>query len=135
MNEKPITGIDHSSMVVANTEKALEFYADLLELEVDSNRPELDYPGVWLNVGALQIHLLEVPNPDPVENRPQHGGHDRHLALRVRSLDEIIKRLDQAGISYSVSRSGRKALFCRDYDGNAIELIEKPCFDHQSIHQ
>ncbi len=135
MSEKAIIGIDHSSMVVANTEKALEFYVNLLGLEVDSHRPELDYLGVWLNVGALQIHLLEVPNPDPVENRPQQGGRDRHLALQVRSLDEMMKRLEQAGISYSVSQSGRKALFCRDCDGNAIELIEKSCFDNQSTDQ
>jgi len=32
-------------------------------------------------------------------------------------------RLDAAGISYTPSRSGRAALFCRDPDGNALEFI------------
>ncbi|MBE9567906.1 MAG: VOC family protein [Proteobacteria bacterium] len=113
----------HCSMIVADTAKALDFYSGILGLEVDGSRPDLGYPGAWLNIGSGQIHLLELENPDPVEDRPEHGGRDRHLALQVNDLDEVIKRLDVAGIAYSKSKSGRQALFCRDFDGNAIELI------------
>jgi glyoxylase I family protein len=31
--------------------------------------------------------------------------------------------LDGARIAYTLSRSGRAALFCRDPDGNALEFI------------
>ncbi|MGD9172505.1 MAG: glyoxalase, partial [Candidatus Thiodiazotropha sp.] len=55
--------------------------------------------------------------------RPEHGGRDRHTAFLVSDLDSIRDRLDQAGIIYTTSRSGRKALFCRDPDKNTIELI------------
>lgn len=120
-----IDDIDHCSLVVADTEKSLGFYRDLLGLEHDLSRPQMAYPGAWLKVGNRQIHLLQVPNPDPVDNRPEHGGRDRHLAFRVRDLDSIVALLKQAGIAYSLSQSGRKALFCRDYDGNAIEMVEK----------
>ncbi len=119
-----ITRIDHASLIVASTDKALQFYSGILGLEVDPSRPDLGYPGAWLNVGGGQIHLLELPNPDPVDNRPAHGGRDRHLALVVSDLDELITRLETAGIAVSKSKSGRKAAFCRDYDGNAIELVE-----------
>ncbi len=44
---------------------------------------------------------------------------------RFQILNEIIRRLQAAGIGYSKSKSGRMALFCRDFDGNAIELVEK----------
>jgi glyoxylase I family protein len=47
------------------------------------------------------------------------------VALQVSDLEQIIRRLQAADISYSKSKSGRKALFCRDFDGNAIELVEK----------
>jgi len=30
--------------------------------------------------------------------------------------------LEKAGVPYSMSKSGRAALFCRDPDGNAIEF-------------
>ncbi len=124
--DKPLVkAIDHSSMIVADTGKALEFYKGILGLELDESRPDLGYPGAWLQLANGQIHLLEVVNPDPVENRPEHGGRDRHLALQVSDLTEIIQRLEKVGITYSKSKSGRAALFCRDFDGNAIELVEK----------
>jgi len=120
-----VSAIDHCSLIVADTEKALEFYRDILELKVDDSRPDLGYPGSWLQVGVTQIHLLQVPNPDITSNRPDHGGRDHHVALKVYDLDIIVQRLKQAGLDYSKSKSGRAALFCRDYDGNAIELVEK----------
>ena len=120
-----VKAIDHCSMIVAETAKALEFYMDILGLELDDSRPDLGYPGAWLQLANGQIHLLEVANPDPIENRPEHGGRDRHLALQVSDLTEIIQRLENVGITYSKSKSGRAALFCRDFDSNAIELVEK----------
>jgi glyoxylase I family protein len=119
-----VTELHHASLIVADTAQALEFYAGLLGLAVDPARPDLGYPGAWLQVGSRQIHLLELPNPDPVSGRPAHGGRDRHVALLVQGLDAVAARLEGAGVACSHSRSGRRALFCRDPDGNAIELIE-----------
>ena len=121
-----IMGIHHASLLVADTARALAFYRDLLGLGVIPERPDLGFPGAWLRVGAQQIHLLELPNPDPVTGRPDHGGRDRHLALVVRDLDALAGRLEQAGIPYTRSRSGRAALFCRDPDANALEFIPAP---------
>ncbi|MGB5277509.1 MAG: VOC family protein [Gammaproteobacteria bacterium] len=121
-----IRGFDHASVLVENTNRALEFYTGVLGLEQNHDRPELSYPGAWLDLGeGGQIHLIELPNPDPVHGRPAHGGKDRHTALTVSSLDEVIAQLDLAKLPYTLSSSGRRALFCRDYDGNTLELIEK----------
>ncbi|MGE0082243.1 MAG: VOC family protein [Thiohalomonadaceae bacterium] len=117
-----ITRIHHVSLLVADSGRALGFYRDVLGLEV-APRPELGFPGVWLQVGAQQIHLLELPNPDPVAGRPEHGGRDRHVAFAVDDLDAITARLETARIPYTRSRSGRPAIFCRDPDGNAVELV------------
>ena len=119
-----IKSILHASVIVADTKAALEFYQGVLGLERDPARPDLGYPGAWLNLGSQQIHLLELPNPDPVNGRPQHGGRDRHTAFAVDSVDELVMVLAQHGINYTLSRSGRRALFCRDPDGNALEFIE-----------
>lgn len=120
-----VAAIHHVSLIVADTARALAFYRDLLGLETDPARPDLGYPGAWLRVGGQQLHLLELPNPDPVEGRPAHGGRDRHLALSVDELDRLMARLDAAGVGYTLSRSGRRALFCRDPDANALELVEQ----------
>lgn len=119
-----ITTLHHVSVIVADTQRALAFYQQVLGLAVDDRRPDLGYPGAWLTIGDQQLHLLELPNPDPVHDRPAHGGRDRHLAVSVRSLDELIQSLDKHDIAYTVSKSGRRALFCRDPDGNALEFIE-----------
>ncbi len=120
-----VRAIDHCSLIVANTSKALEFYMGILGLEIDGSRPDLGYPGAWLQLADSQIHLMELPDPDAKSVRPEHGGRDHHVALQVTDLNVVIQRLQQAGINYSKSKSGRAALFCRDFDGNAIELVEK----------
>jgi len=118
-----VGGIAHATFIVSNLQSALAFYQGVLGLALDSNRPDLGFAGAWIDVGNQQIHLMELPNPDPIEGRPDHGGRDRHIALTVDNLDALADALDAAGISYSHSKSGRAALFCRDPDGNALEFI------------
>ncbi|MEJ2565646.1 MAG: VOC family protein [Gammaproteobacteria bacterium] len=120
-----INDVLHAGLLVENTARSLEFYQGVLGLERDARRPDLGYPGAWLRMGRQQIHLMELPNPDPVTGRPAHGGRDRHVALGVSDVEELRMALDAAGIAYTRSRSGRKALFCRDPDGNALEFVEQ----------
>lgn len=120
-----VLSIHHSSFIVKDTQISVDFYQRIFGITVDTSRPDLGYPGAWLQVGSQQIHLLELPNPDPVENRPAHGGRDRHLAILIDNLDELLQRLSQEKVEYTVSKSGRRALFCRDPDGNALEFIEQ----------
>jgi glyoxylase I family protein len=115
--------LHHASLLVADTARSLEFYCGLLGLQLDPARPDLGFPGAWLNLGDCQIHLLELPNPDPVTQRPDHGGRDRHTAFTVDDFEAMQRKIETAGLPYTLSRSGRRALFCRDPDGNAVELI------------
>ena len=115
----------HAGLLVEDTLRSLEFYQGVLGLEMDSSRPELGYPGAWLWVGLQQIHLMELSNPDPAEGRPVHGGRDRHLALTVSDIEALRRAFEKSGVVYTWSKSGRRALFCRDPDGNALEFIEQ----------
>jgi len=122
---KNIIALNHVSLLVKDTARALEFYQGLLGLELDESRPQMTFPGAWLVVGAAQIHLLEISLAATQAELPEHGGRDRHLALDVVDLGAIEVVLEAADIPYTPSRSGRRALFCRDPDGNAVELIER----------
>ncbi|MCF6188885.1 MAG: VOC family protein [Cocleimonas sp.] len=116
--------IHHASMIISNLVKSKHFYHEILGLAIDDSRPDLSFDGLWLNINEnQQIHLLLVDNPDPFE-RPLHGGRDRHTAFRVKELSLIQMRLDKYEVSYTLSKSGRKALFCRDPDGNTLEIME-----------
>ena len=68
------------------------------------------------------IHLMQLPNPDPTEGRPDHGGRDRHAAFGVQSVDPLAERLKANGVPYTMSKSGRAAVFFRDPDGNAYGM-------------
>jgi len=117
-----IEAIHHVSVLVTDTDRALGFYRDVLGLALDEARPDLGFPGAWLRIGVQQIHLLELPDDNPVANVAKYGGRDRHIALRVYDLAALETALERAGIAYTRSRSGRQALFCRDPDGNALEF-------------
>ena len=120
-----ITGILHASLLTSDLAKSRAFYEGVLGLRPNPSRPQMSYDGVWYDVATnQQIHLLLLPDPEAGLQRPAHGGRDRHVALAVSDIAKLIARLDQAGIAYTLSSSGRRALFCRDPDQNALEFIE-----------
>lgn len=119
-----IAGLLHAGLLVADLERARRFYEVVLGLRSVA-RPDLPYRGAWYDVGGgQQLHLMELPNPDAGTERPAHGGRDRHVALGVKDLAALKRRLDAAGVAVTMSRSGRPALFCRDPDHNALEFVE-----------
>lgn len=120
-----IKSLLHASILVADLERTRAFYETVLGLSPSPSRPDLGFPGVWYDVGTGQIHILCLPNPDPISGRPEHGGRDRHIALGVTAWEALKHRLEAAGVIYTLSRSGRRALFCRDPDGNTLELVEQ----------
>ena len=120
-----ILGIHHATLLTGDLSQARAFYEKVLGLRADPGRPSMSYDGVWYDIAAKQqLHLMLLPNPEAGLQRPAHGGRDRHVALAVNDLPGLAKRLEAAGIPYTVSQSGRKALFCRDPDQNALEFIE-----------
>ncbi|MFZ5592990.1 MAG: VOC family protein [Pseudomonadota bacterium] len=119
-----IRGIMHITWIVSNLGRSRYFYEEVLGLSPDESRPDMGYAGVWYTVGSgQQIHLMQLPNPDPLTGRPTHGGRDRHVALAVGDVENLVAALDRAGVPFTRSSSGRPALFTRDPDGNTFEFI------------
>jgi len=119
-----ILGFDHVSIIVKEAEASLKFYQNLLGLDC-LERPDLGFKGYWLDLGVGQsLHIMQLPNPNEKTQRPEHGGRDYHFALRVSSIKEYVQKCEINQIIYTRSRSGRKALFIKDLDGNAFELFE-----------
>lgn len=119
-----VLGFDHVSIIVKDADASLAFYQGLLGVELLA-RPNLGFPGYWIDLYAGQsLHIMQLDNPNEGTERPDHGGRDYHFALRVDSIAEYIDKLDKSSVSYTLSKSGRKALFIKDLDGNAFELFE-----------
>lgn len=119
-----ISRLLHATILVADLEKARGFYEQTLGFMHSTSRPEMSFAGVWYDLGLQQLHLMQLPNPEAGLQRPPNGGRDRHIAFAVDDLSALMAQLEQAGIPYNLSKSGRRAIFCRDPDDNALEFVE-----------
>lgn len=121
-----VVSVHHVGILCENLERSLDFYQNVLGLKINEARPhdKLPYRGTWLWVGSEMIHLMELPNPDPLTGRPPHGGRDRHTCIAIRDVSKLKAILDKAGVPYTLSRSGRPAIFTRDPDANALEFTQ-----------
>lgn len=113
-------------LLVEDLDRSKKFYIDTLGLSTNKDRPDgkLPYDGLWLWIGPEMIHLMVLPNPDPMSGRPDHGGRDRHVCVGVKSIEPVEARLKAGNIEYTKSKSGRAAVFFRDPDMNVLEVFE-----------
>ncbi|MEN9680391.1 MAG: hypothetical protein RLZZ627_284 [Pseudomonadota bacterium] len=119
-----IRGIHHASVLVTDLNRAREFYEGILGLSINPSRPGKSFDGLWYDVGSEQIHLIVADAHDLGDETALYPGIRRHVALRVEDLKGLETRIRAAGLPIFPSSSGRPVLFCRDFDGNAFELIE-----------
>jgi len=108
-------GVHHVSINVDDVDAALDFYTGVLGLTTRHDRPDFGVPGVWLDAGGQQVHLIGGAPP------PAKG---QHFAIRVADLDETITELRDKGVQVSDAApvaTSRQA-FLSDPAGNQIEL-------------
>lgn len=112
----------HTAILVSNLERAEHFYSQVLGLEKVER--SLKYPGVWYQLGDIQIHLIVDESLSNSLQNPEKWGRNPHLALAVDNLEATKAYLAKQGYPIQLSASGRAALFTQDPDGNVIELTE-----------
>lgn len=68
--------IQHAGVLVTSTEVAKQFYMQVYGMQDDDHlrNPKLPFKGSFMRAGSSQIHLMELPSPDPIMGRPVHGG-------------------------------------------------------------
>jgi glyoxylase I family protein len=118
-----ITSCLHVAVMVSNLNRSIEFYSNILGLKkVDR---DLNYPGIWYQIGTFQIHLIEDVNYQVTEKIDLFKStRNPHIALEVRDLAATNQQLLAANCIVKMSNSGRSALFTQDPDGNTIELTQ-----------
>lgn len=120
-----ISSLLHATILVSDLNKARTFYEQILGFTASPSRPAMSFDGVWYDLGPQQqLHLMQLPNPEAGLQRPANGGRDRHIAFAVDDLSALMQKLEGSGVVYNSSKTGRRALFCRDPDGNALEFIQ-----------
>ena len=114
----------HVSVRVSDLPRARKFYEEILGFTPATNRPNLSVQGMWYEFGGAQLHLLVSGEMLGQPMVSTHPGQEPHIAFAVESIEYVRQILQHAKIPFVLSRSGRKALFCRDPDGNVLELSE-----------
>lgn len=117
-----LTQFLHASVLVTDLEQSRHFYETVLGL-VPAER-NLNFPGIWYQLGLVQIHLITAERIVDDRINDQKWGRNRHLAFAVDDLAQIRQKLTDEGYPIQTSSSGRPALFVADPDGNLIELTQ-----------
>jgi catechol 2,3-dioxygenase-like lactoylglutathione lyase family enzyme len=55
--------LDHAALMVSDPEAARAFYVEVLGLEEVPRPPTFTFPGLWLTIGAHQLHLVGEAEP------------------------------------------------------------------------
>ena len=112
--------LDHIALIVS-TEECLSFYKKLGFIE--KNRIERGYDTVvFMECDGLLLEVFIDSNHPARVSGPEALGL-RHIAFVVESLEEVVRDLECEEIR--TDWFGRRFTFCRDYDGQPIELKEK----------
>ena len=122
-----IKHLDHVVLYVADLDRAIRFYCDVLGCTLERRVATIDL--VQLRAGASMIDLLPTGAGSSASGRNMD-----HLALRIDPFDEPPLRAHLAlhGVEAGevVSRYGAEgngpSLYIKDPDGNTVELKGAP---------
>ena len=119
------TQIGHVHLKVANLDRALQFYRDLLGFEVTQRYGD---SAVFLSAGGYHHHIglntWHSKNASPAPGRHPGLYHLAILYPSQRDLALVVKRLKEAHypLSGASDHGVSKAIYLNDPDGNGVEL-------------
>jgi len=140
-----IRGFNHVGLCVADLERSLRFYGDLLGLEtvISTDFGGPNYERVLglanakgrvavMELGSLRLELFEfsMPKSRPAApNRPVSDVGLTHFCIEVNDIDAVYLRLAEQGVPFHCPPTdfdgAAKAAYGRDPDGNVFELWER----------
>lgn len=137
----------HIGIAVVDINKSLELYRDIFGLEVVWDEIESSkFIDRLSNMDNVQVHTVKLKdnNGGMIEllqyiSHPLQKNNDQinrigcsHIAITVKNIDTIYKKLSKYGISFHNTPERHpeewvkaKVAFCRDNDGVLIEVVEE----------
>ena len=144
-----IMATDHTGFTVANIERSLVFWQDVLGFKLshrahhtsDLASEVTGVPGAEISIAVLKspghrIELLEYhapPDRKRADLRPCDVGAV-HIALTVDNLDAVLSTIAGSGWKAagkpqtlkSGPNAGKRVVYIRDPDGTTIEFMQQP---------
>lgn len=124
--QKPKATLNHIALYVVNLERSTSFYQHIIGLDTIPE-PFHDGKHTWFQVAEhSHLHLIEGATERALKDK------NSHLCFSVGSIDDMIKVLQKAGVSYedwpgkknavTTRPDGIKQIYFQDPDGNWIEI-------------
>lgn len=126
--------LDHGALLVADEQRAREFYVGGLGLTEIARPANFDFPGLWVAVGDQQLHI--IGEAEPGRARDVHTGYRddelargyaTHVALEVADFDGYLAGLSERGIPLAGGPRDRgdgvQQAYVTDPDGHVIEIM------------
>ena len=115
-----IARLNHVSFAVRDFSRSAEFYEGILGLE-KAERPDFGIAGAWYDLGAQQLHLLEVPDHASANDRLNPLAN--HVAFACDDYQETVAFFKDKGIAVFETDENMGQLWVLDPDGNVLEFI------------
>ncbi len=135
MSERPNIGVtlfDHVTIICADLEATRRFYVEVLGM-TEVSRPAFKFPGLWFQVGNVQIHATQASAEAGQAGWADRGnkivsrGH--HLAFRVNDVTKALELVQVHGVRVASPLQqrpdGYKQLYLYDPDGHLVEIVSK----------
>lgn len=144
-----VLGVDHVSVTVADLERSVRFYHDLLGIPVHGtgveesasvtavvgvDRARFRYADLDLGHGHI-LELLQYLSPKGTPHRSNvYDPGSGHIAFRVDDLDAMLAKLKADGIQARSEPvdledpawwAGARVVYLTDPDGATVELVER----------
>lgn len=123
--------IHHVAIIGSNYERSRHFYVDILGFAVirENYREEQQDWKIDLRLADAELELFIKEGCPPRAGWPGKEAYGlRHLAFRVDSVDDTVRKLNALGVETEPIRcdtfTGEKMTFFHDPDGLPIEIHE-----------
>jgi catechol 2,3-dioxygenase-like lactoylglutathione lyase family enzyme len=125
-----VSSFDHVTIICADLAATRRFYVDVLGM-IEVPRPAFKFPGLWFQLGNVQIHATqESPEAGRAGWADQGGkvvsrGH--HFAFRVDDVSKALKMVEAHGVRIASALQQRpdgfRQVYLYDPDGHVVELV------------
>ena len=121
---------DHVTLICADLEATRRFYVDLIGM-TQVPRPAFKFPGLWFQLGNMQIHATQQSPESGKAGWADQGGkivsRGHHIAFAVDDVSAALKIVESHGVRIASPLQQRpdgfKQLYLYDPDGHIVELV------------
>ena len=119
-----ITGLAHIGVPIADMQRSLAFYVDVMGFTLDDKCPMPGFELAFLSAGSCIIELICKPN-----NTERVDGKIDHICVEVDDIEGFCEKIkDKVTFDGPISENaklcgGVKNVFFRGPDGERIELF------------